>query len=263
MMEDLCNVSFHDEPPPERPAPGRRWRLVLWGAVALVVVGGAVTGGYLLWRDEPVFTLEAVELRGATLLSADEALGLAGLHKGMSLLSIDEARATAALKALPFLRSASLERALPRTLRMTLVDRLPAIRVALGPEYVADEEGVVYRRVRPGEKLDLPLLRGLGRDDVGKRPSFVAERVREALLLARAAGDAGRLCLDHIGYHEVRGFNLKLCGGPEVQLGAPPFAHKLLLLPRALRVHPRARVIYLDDDRRPERVVVRTARAGG
>jgi len=255
-MVDLTQIDPSQERPPEAPARRRRRRWPL-GAALLALVAGAGVGGYLISREEPVFPLEEVVLGGRTRLTPDEALSLAGLRRGMNLLDVDLSRAGADLEALTFVRRARLERRLPDTLVIEVVERRPALWVALGLIYVADEEGVIYRRVLPGERPELPVLTGLARDDVRQRPTFVAARVREARALYDALG--GR-CLDEIGYHPVRGYSVRLCDGPEVRLGPPPFEPKLARLGPALAKGGRGRIIYLDDERRPERVVVRIAR---
>jgi cell division protein FtsQ len=256
---DLTQIDLSQERPPEVPARRRRRRWPL-GVALLAVAAGAAVGGYLILREEPVFPLEEVVLAGRTRLTPDEALALAGLHRGMNLLDVDLSGAGAALEALAFVRRARLERRFPDTVVIEVVERRPALWVALGLIYVADEEGVIYRRVLPGERPELPVLTGLTRADVRQRAAFVAARILEARVLYDALG--GR-CLDEIGYHEVRGYHVRLCDGPEVRLGLPPFEPKLARLGPALAKAGRGRIIYLDDERRPERVVVRIARENG
>jgi hypothetical protein len=72
----------------------------------------------------------------------------------------------------------------------------------------------------------------------------------------------GARCTDEIAYHEVRGYTAFLCGGPEVRFGKPPFAEKQPALERALGSTKRAKVIHLDDEKQPPRVVVRVGRQG-
>jgi cell division septal protein FtsQ len=215
---------------------------------------------WLLLSDEPVFGLEKVVVGGSTRLSADEAMALAGLSRGMNLLHLDLGRASAALERLPFVRQAKVVRELPDTVRVEIEERRPAILVALGPLYVADEEGVLYRRLRPDERPALPLLTGLPRDGARLRPALVAERIRDALALARALG---RRCFEEISWHEIQGMSVLLCDGPEARVGRPPFEPKVARLWKALRRAPRARAIFVDDERRPERAVVRMPPRGG
>jgi cell division septal protein FtsQ len=274
-MKDLSEISFSADAPPERfAAPARRprgarnesrWRLLRskerWvlalGACALVL---AIVGAYYALREEPVFPLEEVVVEGQSRLTADEALGLTGYPRGTNLLAIDtEVARSAILAALPFVRDAVVERELPKRLRIRITERKPTLLVAMQHLYIADEQGLLYRRLQPGDKRTLPILTGLRRADIAARPRVVAEAIAGALELVRALD--GR-CSEEIAYHEVRGYSAMLCKGPEVRFGHPPFAHKLSNLERALGSTKRARVIHLDDERRPERVVVRIGRKG-
>jgi cell division protein FtsQ len=257
---ELTPIDLSLERPSDPPtARRRRRRFTLW-ALTLAALAGTAVGIYLCVREEPVFPLEEVILAGRTRLSPDEALALAGLRRGMNLLDVDLARACALLEALPFVRRARVELRLPDAVRIEVIERQPALWVALGLVYVADEEGVIFRRVLSGERPELPVLTGLTRNDVRQRAPFVAARVREARALYEALGTR---CLEEIGYHPVRGYHVRLCEGPEVRLGLPPFEPKLARLGPALRKAGRGRIIYLDDERRPERVVVRIARENG
>lgn len=256
-MEDLRKLHLCEPPAPAPPPPRRRW---IWLALSAALLGALGATAYLVLRDEPVFTLGRITLRGATRLSADEAAALAGLTRGMNMLAIKESRVQASLEALPFVRQARVEVELPATIRLRIDERRPAAIVALGHLYVADTQGVIFRRLRPGEAPRWPVITGFTRRDVRHRADRVAARLREALGLAHAV--RGR-CLEEISYHPVRGFSLLLCDGPEVRLGSPPFTRKLTRLPRALERGAHARIIYLDDEQHPDRLVVRNAREGG
>jgi cell division protein FtsQ len=255
-MNELDRIpwTLDEERPFERPRRRRRWP---WAASAAILLGVAGAGASLALSEEPVFTLEKVTLAGTTRLTADEALGLAGLARGMNLLAVDAAGAAARLSALPFVRRAAVSRELPSGVRIEIEERTPAILVALGPLYVADEEGVIWRRLLPGERPTLPILTGLSREDA-RTPARLAKHVRQALALKQALGDR---CVEEIAVRAAGGLCAVLCAGPEVHLGEPPFEGKLSRLARALAARPDARVVYLDDDR-PDRVVVRIAREG-
>ena len=280
-MKDISDVSFTSDTPPERfasPSPSRkqlfgdgagrprgRLRKLLpsgrgWLIVGALALCGAVVGAYFGLREEPVFPLEKVIVEGRTRLTADEALGLSGLQRGTNLLDADLAGAAARIQqALPFARSAHVERDLPSTLRIRIEERKPTLLVAMQHLYVADETGHLYRRLQPGDVRALPVLTGLTRTDATGRPKHVAEVVTGALDLVRALGSR---CTDEIAFNEVRGYTAFLCGGPEVRLGKPPFADKQPQLERALGSTKRAKVIHLDDDKQPTRVVVRVGREG-
>jgi cell division protein FtsQ len=136
-------------------------RAALWGAPVALVAG--LGAGALLSGAVPThgtgqgFVASALSLTGAAGLvvsdievvgrkTTDVATILAALdaHAGTPILAVNPARAKEQLEALPWVRSASIERRLPGTLYVRLVERRPlAVWQHDGKQELIDRDGTV------------------------------------------------------------------------------------------------------------------------
>lgn len=252
-------------------ASARSYGAVAARAVAgLALVAGLIHGSRLGWAwltTSPTFAVASITLDGNRRTSAEELVRLSGLHLGENLFSVDLDAALAAIESQPWVASATGRRVLPRTLQIELVEREPALLVELENLYVADVGGVVFKRLQPGDHLDLPVVTGLERDDYLNRREETEARLRSALELVRAwegrsfgaQAPLQELALDAAG-------TTTLVVGREAQsvhLGEPPWADKLDKLEKLWgELKSRnvvAQVIRLDNRSRPDWVAVKLA----
>ena len=77
-------------------------------------------------------------------------------------------------------------RRFPDRVSVEVAEHVPAALAVLGDLYVLDEEGEPFKRVTPGDGLDLPLVTGLDREAYVTDPAAARERLRAALEVARA-----------------------------------------------------------------------------
>jgi len=140
---------------------------------------------------------------------------------------------------------------------------VPAALAVLGELYVLDEEGEPFKRVTPGDGLDLPLVTGLDREGYVADPDVARKRFRSALEVARAyaqlsSGKAERLSEVRM---EAQGLALVTVSGQEVRLGEGNSDVKLQRLARVRReLDARglaAEIIHLDNRARPGWVAVK------
>ena len=158
------------------------------------------------------FRAERVEVSGTRLLAPHEALAASGIRLGVNVWT-DPAAWEAALRRHPVVAEATVERRLPRTLRIRVVEKAPAALVeapTLRPVTAAGE----LLPVDPGRvRLDLPLLRA-GRVEDEER--IGDERTRAAL------AEAGRLAeLDPELMARVSELRAGPDGGVRLTLSAP------------------------------------------
>jgi cell division protein FtsQ len=153
-------------PKPTRPRLRRRTtrnlrRAALWAApIALLgglAVGAALSGMVPIPRSAQDISAAALALTGNLGLvvtdievegrkTTDTATVLAALdaHQGTPILAVNPARAKAQLEALPWVRSAAIERRFPDTLYVRLVERRPlAVWQHDGKQELIDRDGTV------------------------------------------------------------------------------------------------------------------------
>jgi cell division septal protein FtsQ len=108
--------------------------------VTLSVVFASVLGTYLLWRggtwalnrlvyENPAFAIQQVDIQTDGVLAVDKLRRWAGVRPGQNLLALDLARIKRDLEFVSAVRKASVERILPHTLRIRIIEREPMVQV--------------------------------------------------------------------------------------------------------------------------------------
>jgi cell division protein FtsQ len=207
-----------------------------------------------------------IVVEGQRQRTADELLEEAGLSKGVNVFSVDLDRARALLLSDPWIYEATLARRLPGTLWVRVTERELGGLVVLRQVYLVARDGVIFKRFEVGDPADLPVVTGMDPDRVADDREGAQATLRRALDLASdyehtALGQ--RAPLQEIHVTSDGSFTLMVGKEPlSVALGAPPFRKKLEEASRVTveldRRGTRAQAIMLDDEARPERVVVRT-----
>jgi hypothetical protein len=119
--------------------------------LAMVVAVGTVAGLFLFWRagewalrqlvfENRSFAVRTVQIESAGLIPRVEILRWSGVREGENLLGLDLARVKRDLELVPLIRSASVERVPPSTLRIRVTEREPVARV-LAPQTAGLGEG--------------------------------------------------------------------------------------------------------------------------
>ncbi|MGH7013122.1 MAG: cell division protein FtsQ/DivIB [Stellaceae bacterium] len=97
----------------------------LWHDGTLTRAGHALTARILATGDRQGLALENVDVVGRQRQSVAAILAALDVRRGMPMLAIDLAAAKSRLEALPWIRSADIERQLPDTLFVRLTEREP------------------------------------------------------------------------------------------------------------------------------------------
>jgi cell division septal protein FtsQ len=192
-----------------RAARSRRLALTLGGLFA------AGFGLYLVCRvggwalDELVyenkaFALQELDVQTGGIISADQLRRWAGVRIEENLLALDLDKVKRNLELVPVVQSASVERVLPHTLRVRVVEREPVAQInLLRPRPNTNAEVVVYhvdaagwvmlpldprqRASAPNQPADqLPVLSGLDATLVQPGRRIQAQQVQTALQLILA-----------------------------------------------------------------------------
>jgi cell division protein FtsQ len=214
----------------------------------------------------PRFAVGTITVTGAHHRSAEELEREAGIAKGMNVFSLDLGRARAKLLADPWIETAGLTTHLPGTVLLEVKER-EAVAVVTFPEaYLASRDGRVFKKVEVGDPIDLPVVTGLSSQTLFDDREGTARTIVRALDLASEYEHgplAARAPLEEI--HVGNGGELTLVIGKDgvsVALGRAPFRRKLEETVRVFaeldKRGAHASLVMLDDEARPERVVVRT-----
>jgi cell division protein FtsQ len=265
-----------------------RLRRLVLVAVGLGVAAAAIAGAVALFRvldrhvrTSPAFATREIEIRGGSRLSDEQIMDIAGIAMGQNVFEVSPDDARRRLLENSWIAEAEVRRRLPGRWSIAIEERKPAALLALsgidaagaadagapGPQglYLVSDEGLVFKRLEPGDPADLPVVTGI---DAGR---FHADRgFRTRILLAivallsdwRAAGLWRREPIAEIHVEPDDAITLRVGDdATEIRLGHAPYGPKLDRLRRVLdeldRRSARPAYVYLDNVRRPDRVVVR------
>ncbi len=218
-IDDTDNIPLPGELEEEEESPFRRRqravpvrrgrftrvrRILRWSGLALLVLLPAGYSGYRLavfGLTSPRFMLtsgEEIVLEGNRYVSRGEVLNVLGfpgsgkLTRGVNIfrLSLEEKRKQ--LEALPWVKSATLTRAYPNRLSVSLVERSPVAFVNIeGRMKLVDGEGVLLDKPEKGS-FDFPVLAGLsaggGQEERAARLGLFQQFSQEIVSDAAASG---------------------------------------------------------------------------
>jgi hypothetical protein len=153
-----------------------------------------VFGAYVAWKggdallsrlvyENPAFAIHQIDTQTDGVLSVEQIRRWAGVKLQDNLLALDLARVRRDLEAIPSIRSAAIERALPHTLRIRISEREPIAQFAFPQPrgtnlwekgiYLLCADGTVmlplepHQRAVPNTAPDaLPLLIGIPANDL-------------------------------------------------------------------------------------------------
>jgi cell division protein FtsQ len=259
-VERSAGASLHWRVRLDRPAP-RKLEIaltvaVLVGAALLGAERGgqldALTGQFGGIDDWVARTLglgvQVVTVSGATHMSEQRILGIAGVDGGKSLPFFDVAQARARLEADPLIRQASVRKLYPNQIVIDIVERTPyAVWQKDGDVRAIAADGAPIDEVSDGRYADLPFLVGEGAN--GRVREFVA--LLDAMDELKPRVEAGVLI-------DRRRWNLRLKSGIDVKL---PESEPEAAIGELLTLQRQSRILEKDvlalDFRVPGRVFVR------
>jgi len=259
-------------PRPNRPRRRRMSRnlrrAVLWGAPLALVAGigaGALLSGWspagtssqdlasaaLSATGELGLVVDNIQVEGRTTTDTATILAALGAHAGTPILAVSPTRAKEQLEALPWVRSASIERRLPGTLHVRLVERRPlAVWQHDGKQELIDRDGTVIPVTDLSRFAKLPTV--VGGDDARHGAASLVE------LLASEADLAARVTA--IVLVGDRRWNVRIDNAIDVLLPEDDAAgawSKLARLERTSQVLQRD--VQTVDLRLPDRLVMRVS----
>lgn len=199
-------------------------RAVKLGVIALVLLAPVALawGGWAWLSGTPGFAVRRVVVSGCQRVSPEEIAALSGAL-GTNAFALDLGRVRAALLAHPWVADATVRRALPHELRVSVTERVPvAVEVAKEARRVIDESGAILGE-GGAEDLRLPELRGISS---APEPQRAERRALAAATLTalRAAAPALHARAEALDVSDVRKLVLRAQDCPPIWLSGPASA---------------------------------------
>ena len=185
------------------------------GAIGLGAVFATVFGVYLVYRtgdwalnrlvyENKAFAVQELDVQTDGVISLDELRRWTGVKPGENLLALDLARVKRDLELVPLVQSVSVERILPRTLRIRITEREPIAQVNVPRPrrggslelavYQLDTDGYVMVPLEPRQRAILlsqpadmlPVVCGINAIELQPGRRISAPQVQAALRLIMA-----------------------------------------------------------------------------
>ncbi len=240
-------------------------RTIAGVALVIGISGTAAWAARKYVKTSPRFGVNEIVVSGGHFRSADQIAEFAGIKRGDNIFALDLDAAKSRLLADAWIFEAELTRRLPGTVYVHVKEREAGAIVALGASYLAGRDGDIFKPLDPGDPVDLPIVTGITSEAVAEDREGVKGTLRRAIDLA---GDyeqsplGQKTPLQEI--HLADDGSVTLVVGKnalQLFLGEPPYRKKIDQASRVLAELERRGsvpdVILLDNEARPERVVVR------
>jgi cell division protein FtsQ len=211
------------------------------------------------------FAIEQIEVSGNQQLTMAQVIRAAGLAVGQNVFTVGPEEARAQLLHQPWIEFASVRRRLPSRFTIEVRERRAVALLASGPLSLVSDEGLAFKVLEANEPSDLPLITGLDPDLKTQDERALSTALLSAVALLhdyRDAGLARREIISEIHVENDGGLSLYVgLDATYVRLGKPPFRQKLErlreVLARLAKDKARAAYVYLDNQRRLDRVTAR------
>lgn len=261
------------ELPPVAPVPKKdlsKAMRIARGALGVVLVVGIAStvawGARHYVRTSPRFGVSEIITTGAKHRSPDELATTAGIAKGQNVFTTDLDKARARLLADPWISDATLGRQLPGTIFVHVVERQAGGLLATNEgTYLVQRDGSVIKKVEPGDPTDLHVVTGIRIQQLVDDREGATRTIGRALDLASDYDHsplAAAKPLEEV--HVENNGEMTLVVGKSavtIKLGAAPYRRKIEQAVRVVaeldRRGAKPDAIMLDNDARPDRVVVR------
>ena len=247
----------------------RRSLPALVGTAIAIGISLGVLAGYRFVTTTAPPAIATIEIKGAQHLVEDSVRAALPVKVGENIFTTDLGDVTRTLRGDPWIRSASAHRVLPNTLVVEIREHEPIAVVQLGTDlYLAEENGHPFKKadVEAGETEHLPIVTGIGRDEMRTAPHETSELITRALgVLSHWRANAMRPEISEIHVDAHHAVTLRTYDrGVAIQLGAlREIEDRLATFDAAwteLSDAERARVTALHLDARSDQVTVAFAK---
>lgn len=218
----------------------RRHKNVRWVLIPVFLVACLLAGYF--FSISGFFAVRTIVISGNDNVADEDIINIAQIEKGMNIFAVNEQALEQNIPILPRIMSATLERQLPGTIKITVVERQGVAVLNVGKAMaVIDGEGRIIDRQRQTDVFDLPIVTGVDIDDQGVVPGcfLSGEQIETALEVLTAlpedAEDIGEINVADIQYIKIY-----TADGTEIRIGdSQNFGEKYLLYSTILQENER------------------------
>ena len=190
----------------------RRSLPALAATAAIATIGTGVWLGYRFITTSERFAIVEIQIDGEHHLTEDQVRAALPVKVGDNVFATNLDSLANALRATPWIASASAHRELPDKLVSEIAEHAPAAVVELGELYLVDRGGHPFKRAQldHGDGDDLPVITGISRASYEADPAGTAQTITLALAALSAwTADPSRPAIGEIYVDAHRALTLR------------------------------------------------------
>jgi cell division septal protein FtsQ len=252
---------------PREGGTAHRFLPLLVAAVGFAAVGVAAHFGWEAACTSERLRIAEVELVGNVRVPAPEIRAYTDISVGDPILRASLDGAALNLRRHPWIRTARVLRRLPDRIVIEIEEHQPEVVVALAEPYLANADGELFKRLSARDRVVLPVVTGIDRDQAARDPEATGEMVRQAIALSKAMQRAGQPLglLDELHWDRDLGWSVVTRPKPgrrplRVHLGFDANARMLLAASALGHLKTAGRwpdELWVDGEKHPRRAHVR------
>ncbi len=232
-------------------------------AAIAVVIGAAVYGAWwirAIAASSPYLAISSIKVNGVERITKGEVLSASGIRTGDNMFGFSASEAEARIKDNPWVNEAVVRRTSLGAVSIEISERRPVALIRLDDLYVMDSSGTAFKKYLGDDALDLPVITGLGREELKEDASGLSAWV--IVLLRALSGRSGFNIADVSEIHVDKAFGLSVYTvdeGVRLDLGVGRFEEKLSAYEKILKSRGSLRGIKAIDLNNTRGVVVKFA----
>jgi cell division septal protein FtsQ len=205
-------------------------RLGIWLFIPLAAAIIILCAFAQQWKDS--LTVQAVVVAGHRLLSEQEVADLAGLNAGERLYDIDLYSVQQRILSQPVVRTASVVRQLPSSIRVEISEREPIAFITTNQMYAIDREGMLLPQHLANTQFDVPVINGISGIEAGRQGTRLKQKeVGEALAILSLAEEHGLYHLiSELNMQGGKDISMYSIDGAEFRFGRGEYVRKMVML---------------------------------
>ncbi len=216
-------------------SPAKRVKRVLGITLKMLIImlgiPALIYGGYRLYGEllvHPRLDIKSININVMEKVGTKDIKRISNIEEGQNILSVDLGAGAKAIEAHPWIKSAVITRHIPETINIEVVERKPLCLVSMDGLYVADEDGIIFKKYSPEDALDLVLITGLDGTMDGESKVLSAELIEFVEELSVRDGFNLDM-ISEIHYDRVFGISLyTIDKGIRLSLGTSMIDEKLM-----------------------------------
>lgn len=214
----------YEERYPHRARPIRKRRNATPGfGLWLFLLFCCILAAYF-FINSAFFSVKYIEVNNENTLLADEIIEVSGLTIGQNLFKVNTKEAVLKIEAFPIIKNVKIQRKIPDTLVITVLEREPLALVVITDGFiVVDQEGILLKRIKDLKEVEhLPVVSGVSvMENAQPGADCLSEGLNTALRLINYIDKDFLVNVVEIVARSAHSLTLKTKQGIEVRFGEP------------------------------------------